>query len=59
MEKIHVLFSGNDNVIANNDNNTIISDKKHELLGIILDSKPSFEDHINNFRKKQVKNLTH
>ena len=59
MEKIHILFSGNDNVSTNNDDNTIISDKKHELLGIILDSKLSFEDHINNFRKKQFKNLTY
>ena len=59
MEKIHILFSGNDNVSTNSDDNTIISDKKHELLGIILDSKLSFEDHINNFRKKQFKNLTY
>ena len=59
MEKIHILYSGNDNVSTNNDDNTIISDKKHELLGIILDSKLSFEDHINNFRKKQFKNLTY
>ena len=59
MEKIDILFSGNDNVSTNNDDNTIISDKKHELLGIILDSKLSFEDHINNFRKKQFKNLTY
>ena len=59
MEKIHILFSGNENVSTNNDDNTIISDKKHELLGIILDSKLSFEDHINNFRKKQFKNLTY
>ena len=59
MEKIHILFSGNDNVSTKNDDNTIISDKKHELLGIILDSKLSFEDHINNFRKKQFKNLTY
>ena len=57
MEKIHILFSGNDNVSTNNDDNTIISDKKHELLGIILDSKLSFEDHINNFRKKKGEQL--
>ena len=59
MEKIHILFSGNDNVSTNNDDNTIISDKKHKLLGIILDSKLSFEGHVINIRKKQVKNLTH
>ena len=43
--KSHILFSGNDNVIANIDNHTIISENKNELLGIILDSKLSFEDH--------------
>ena len=59
MEKIHILFSGNDNVSTNNDDNTKKKKKKHELLGIILDSKLSFEDHINNFRKKQFKNLTY
>ena len=33
---------------ANIDDHTIISENKNELLGIILDSKLSFEDHINN-----------
>ena len=37
--KSHILFSGNDNVSANIDNHTIISENKIELLGIILDSK--------------------
>ena len=46
--KSHILFSGNQNVSANIDNPTIISENKNELLGIILDSKLSFEDHINN-----------
>ena len=50
--KSHILFSGNDNVIANIDNHTIISENKNELLGIILDSKLAFENHINNFCKK-------
>ena len=48
----HMLFSGNDNVSANIENHTIISENKNKLLGIILDLKLSFEDHINNFRKK-------
>ena len=43
-----ILFSENDNVSANTDDNTIISKNQNELLGIILDSKLSFEDHINN-----------
>ena len=48
----HILFSENDNVSANTDDNTIISKNQNELLGIILDSKLSFEDHINNRNKK-------
>ena len=51
-----MLFSENDNVNANIDDHTITSENKNELLGIILDSKLSFEDHINNLCKKQVKN---
>ena len=37
--KSHILFSGNDNVSANIDDHTIISENKNELLGIVLDSK--------------------
>ena len=55
--KIHVLFSGNDNVSANIDDHTIISENKNELLGIILDSKLSFQDHINNLCKKASQKL--
>ena len=55
--KRHIIFSGNDNVSANIDNHTIISENKNELLGIILDSKLSFEDHINNLRKKPSQKL--
>ena len=50
--KSHILFSGNDNISANIDSHTIISENKNELLGIILYSKLSFEDHINNLCKK-------
>ena len=35
--KSHILFSGNINVSANIDNQTIITENKNELLGIILD----------------------
>ena len=55
--KSHILFSGNDNVSANIDNHTIISENKNELLGIILGSKRSFEDHINNLCKKTSQKL--
>ena len=47
-----ILFPGNDNVSVNIDNDTNISECKNELLGIILDSKLSFEDHINNLLEK-------
>ena len=52
-----MLFSGNDNVSANIDDHTIISENKNELLGIILDSKLSFQDHINNLCKKASQKL--
>ena len=57
--KSHILFAGNDNVITNIDDHSVISENKNELLGIILNSKLSFEDQINNPCKKQVKNSTH
>ena len=48
-----LLLSGKENVVsANIDNNTIISENKNELLGILLDSKLSFEVRINNLWKK-------
>ena len=48
--KSHILFSGNDN-----DNHTIISENKNELLSI--DSKLSFENHISNLCKKASQKL--
>ena len=55
--KSHILFSGNDNVSANINDYTIISENKNEQLGIMLDSKLSFEDHINNLCKKPSQKL--
>ena len=52
--KSHILFSGNDNVSAIMDDHTIISKIKNELVGIILDSKLSFEDQINSLYKKEL-----
>ena len=37
--KSHILFSGNNNVNVNIEDNTIISESKNEMLGIILDAK--------------------
>ena len=55
--KNHILFAGNDSVSANIDDNTIIFENKNEDLGIILDPKLSFEDHINNLCEKASKKL--
>ena len=51
--KSHVLYSGNDNI----DDHIMISQNKNELLGIILGSKLSFEDHINSLCKKASQKL--
>ena len=53
--KSHILFSGN--VSANINDYTIISENKNEQLGIMLDSKLVFEDHINNLCKKASQKL--
>ena len=53
-EKV-ILVSGNNNVSANIDDNTIISENKNEILDKILDLKLSFEDHINNLCKETSK----
>ena len=52
-----MLFSGNDEISAAIDDHTIISENKNELLGIILDLKLSFKDHINNLCKKASQKL--
>ena len=49
-EKGHILFSGNVNAKIGND--TIISENKYEVLGVILDSKLSFQDHTYNLCRK-------
>ena len=55
--KSHILFSGNDHVSANINDYTITSENKNEQLGIMLDSKLVFEDHINNLCKKASQKL--
>ena len=55
--KKHILFSGNDNVSANSDDNTTISENKNELVGIVLDSKIPFKDHIKNVSKEASQKL--
>ena len=53
----NIPFSGNNNVSANIDNHTIIPENKNEVLGVILDSKLSFEDYVNNLCKKGSQKL--
>ena len=55
--KSHMILSGNDKVSANIDDLTIISEYKNELLGVTLDSKLYFVDHINNLCKKLSQKL--
>ena len=45
--RCHTPLSGNKKAIANIDNNCIQSDDLRELLEIIIDSKLTFEKHIN------------
>ena len=55
--KRYSLFSGRGNANANIDDNSIMSENNNELQGIILDSKLSFQDHINNLCKKASQKL--
>ena len=55
--KIHILFSGNGNISCYIDDHIIISGNKKDLLGIILDLKLSFDDHINNLCEKTSQKL--
>lgn len=50
-------MSGNKKATINIDNNYIESEYVYELLGINIDSKYMFKNHIN-FGKRKVKNET-
>ena len=50
-------MSGN-KVITNIDNNRIESEDIHELLGIIIDSKLAFKNHVNKLCKKASQKLS-
>ena len=56
-DKNHLLMSGNKETIANIVNNYIESENLHELFGIIIDSKVTFEDHTNKLWKKAIQKL--
>ena len=53
-----ILFSGNDAVSVNIDNNAITSENKNDLLDIDPDSSLFFEDHINCLCKKASPKFT-
>ena len=56
-EESHILLSGNDNVSVIINDNTVVSENKTELLGVILDSKLFFEEDINNLCEKASQKL--
>ena len=56
-EERHILLSGNDNVSVIINDNTVVSENKTELLGVILDSKLFFEEDINNLCEKASQKL--
>ena len=50
--KSHILLSGNSRATATIDNSDIASEDEQVLLGITIDSKLTFENHINSICKK-------
>ena len=56
-DKSHLLLSGNTKLASNIDNKTAESEMKQEPLGITIDSKLSFEEHVNNICKKASQKL--
>ena len=56
-DKRHLLLSGNTKLASNIDNKTAESEMKQEPLGITIDSKLSFEEHVNNICKKASQKL--
>ena len=56
-DKSHLLVSGNVRATAKIDNNYIESEKEQMLLGITIDSKLTFENHINNICKRASQKL--
>ena len=56
-DKSHLLLSGNIKLTKNIDNNIIESEEKQELLDVIIDSRLTFEEHVNNLCKKASQKL--
>ena len=56
-DKSHLKLSGKNNLTANIDGNVIESEDNQVLLGKTIDSNLSFNQHINNLRKKACAKL--
>ena len=56
-DKCHVILSLQDNVYVNIGTAQIENSKCQKLLGISIDSKLTFEDHINRICKKAIAKL--
>ena len=56
-DKSNLLLSGNIKLTSDIDNNIIESEEKQELLGVIIDSRLTFEEHVNNLCKKASQKL--
>ena len=56
-DKSHLLVSGNVRATAKIDNNYIESEQEQMLLGIMIDSKLTFENHVNNIYKRASQKL--
>ena len=57
--KSRILYSGNDIESVDIGRNGSTSEKKSEVLDIVLDSDLSFEDHRTLVVKEQIKNSIH
>lgn len=57
--KSRILYSGNDIESVNIGRNGSTSEKKSEVLDIVLDLDLSFEDHRTLVVKEQIKNSIH
>ena len=58
-DKCHILICGHkyECILVHIGNEMIIESHQEKLLGILIDSKLTFENHVNNYCKKAAKKL--